>query len=161
MNQSTYLPCIFLFAYTSLSLKCYYNVIVNMTMLLILGLCYKESSRCDNYFDCPDGIDEFLCKQEPDVRCKVGEIKCGLSKICRPWNSRCNGVNDCPGGEDEFDCPLALNPPTITQCDCGQLFCDGICKPAYRICDNVADCRDNRDESNCRIPPPRVRQVIS
>ncbi len=58
---------------------------------------------CDGTWQCPDGDDEYECKQHS---CS-GLFYCSMEKnvmICLHLIEVCDGVNDCKSGEDEFLC---------------------------------------------------------
>ena len=64
------------------------------------GITHPPAHRCDNKFDCRDGLDEVGCGD-----CNSVQIKCPGSSTCRPKSDRCNTIaNDCPGNTDENGC---------------------------------------------------------
>lgn len=62
------------------------------------GQCVPKSARCDNRFDCVDGVDERDC-----ALCSPDQFRCDNGQ-CISDNKKCNGQPDCADSSDELDC---------------------------------------------------------
>ena len=79
--------------------------------------CIFKSWQCDNYTDCADGSDEYLCgsfniatssaaSTTTAIKrdCAVDDFRCQDNSRCIPKRWVCDWDNDCPDGSDENDC---------------------------------------------------------
>ena len=76
--------------------------------------CIPWAYVCDGKFDCPNGLEEQICKV--GIHCK-NMFKYKNSQICIHLNDICDAKFDCPYNEDELACILhgTLCP---TNCEC-------------------------------------------
>lgn len=101
--------------------------------------CFNpRTQRCNGYYDCPSGEDEFNCT----TTC-TNAIKCKTSAKCIHAHQLCNGIKDCDDGSDEDSCSsLACNQFFDFICD------DGGCIGKELVGDGKDDCEDGSDEKN-------------
>ena len=99
------------------------------------GSCFKFSERCNYFYECPNGSDEFHCPCDPPdyFRCR--------NDYCIRNSSRCDSFHDCSDKSDEEECP---------RCGDNKFLCNtGECIPITKLCNGISDCFDSSDEVDC------------
>ncbi|CAF1221605.1 unnamed protein product [Adineta ricciae] len=74
--------------------------------------CNNAYTRCDGYWNCPNGADEIHCDPSPLIPCPIDHHICLSSEtdqlVCLPIDRANDGHMDCLGGTDEpFFCRSA------------------------------------------------------
>ncbi|CAF1489278.1 unnamed protein product [Adineta ricciae] len=115
--------------------------------------CNNIYTRCNKWWNCPNGADELNCSPSPVLNCSSDSHICGSFKtnelICLPIEKANDGVVDCIGATDE---------PNI--CRLGErVGVDGTfhclnssrrsCIRWYQICDGIPHCKNGEDEHIC------------
>ncbi len=119
--------------------------------------CNNSYTRCNGYWNCPDGVDELNCNPSPLLNCSSDEHMC-VSRLtnqfmCLSIKNASDGRVDCLGGTDEpqfcqtkkqegffqftFYCESKYDPPCVYHQD----LCDG-----SSLCDYGDDeqfCQEN------------------
>lgn len=116
------------------------NCLENLVSCSVDGIkCFHPKiERCNGYFDCPKGEDEFNCT----TNC-MNAISCWNPTECFQPHQRCNGIKDCSEGTDETNC-------SSISCDQRLYFLcnDGSCIGKNLIGDGKDDCEDGSDEKS-------------
>ncbi|XP_025083277.1 CD320 antigen-like [Pomacea canaliculata] len=99
--------------------------------------CIQDRFRCDDFWHCPDGLDELMCDHRGYLQAKSGQPPPALIDIDSDGKLRAMEPLSmtqkllCP--ETHFQCPLA----------------DFYCLPVYLRCNGVFDCPGKQDETAC------------
>ncbi|CAF1238873.1 unnamed protein product [Adineta ricciae] len=117
-------------------------------------LCNNIYARCDGFWACADGRDEFNCGQ---TICPLNEHACvsphNYTVFCLPHNRVNDSVDDCLGATDEQEeCRFKWN----SNQEMSYLRClnDTMCLKSSDLCDNIKHCPlHNDDEAFCRHLP--------
>ena len=115
--------------------------------------CNNINTRCDGYWNCPDGADEINCNPKVFIKCPPHHHVC-VSKetnelMCLPIERANDGIIDCLGGIDE----PKMCPVTHLGYKEKEFYCpsksENSCVPWRFLCDDIADCDNGEDEQFC------------
>ncbi|CAF1673442.1 unnamed protein product, partial [Adineta ricciae] len=112
--------------------------------------CNNLYSRCDGYWACSNGEDEYDCQDHP--RCPFGTHPCismtNSSFICLSSQRINDNIHDCLGGSDEPSYCRQLYP---LKSDYERFHCQqsDLCLSALNLCDKVRLCPFGDDEIFC------------
>ncbi|CAF1192108.1 unnamed protein product [Adineta ricciae] len=127
------------------------------------ALCDNMYSRCDGFWACPDGRDEWNCNNHS--LCPAASHACispyNYTVSCLSADRVNDGVADCLGATDEQEkCRFTFR----LHHDLRPLSCLGNdeCLRSSQFCDNRVDCsRHSDDEQFCQDRPFTCNQTVS
>ena len=115
--------------------------------------CNNVYTRCNDIWNCPNGIDELGCHSYHLSNCSSQEFPCGSIEtnqlICLPFQRINDGKINCIGGMDELSsCRINSQNRMQYKFYCKQKSSD-LCSNLSNICDGIAQCTDSSDEQFC------------
>ena len=116
-------------------------------------LCDNVYTRCNGYWNCPNGEDEIGCTTLSSIQCSSNEHICLAIETyelrCLPLENGNDNIVDCVGAIDEpYLCSRTQSENYHRNFYC---FIDNstTCLDALSLCDGVIDCIDGSDELFC------------
>ncbi|CAF1378194.1 unnamed protein product [Adineta steineri] len=112
-------------------------------------LCNNMYARCDGFWACADGRDEYNCSR---TKCHSGTHTCidplNFTVFCLPHTRVNDGEDDCLGASDEQHRCQRLYPPSEVP---KRFRClrDTTCLLPSQLCNNKSDCPLGDDENFC------------
>ena len=113
--------------------------------------CSNVYTRCDHYWNCPNGEDERNCPSSLQKACPIGRLAClsvlNYTMICLAGEKVSDGVMDCLGGADEESvCRQHIETYSYPGFLCKN---QTKCIVLGDLCDEVQDCLFGEDEALC------------
>ena len=111
--------------------------------------CDNIYTRCNGYWSCPDGKDEYGCGH---AACENGTLACvsplNYTLICLPAVNVNDLIDDCLGGTDEqWMCPKIFVKKVVAHSfGCSDTT---FCLSSSDLCDAVDHCPEGEDERFC------------
>jgi hypothetical protein len=116
--------------------------------------CNNTYTRCDGFWNCPDGADEIDCNPSPLIKCLPYHHICVSPEtnqlMCLPIARAGDGIIDCLGGTDEPTlCPVTDRDIKEKKFYCKQRGNIQPCISSCNLCNAVVDCVNGDDEQFC------------
>ena len=115
--------------------------------------CSNIYTRCNRFWNCPDGKDEIDCDPLPSTRCSADERFCvqldANATRCLPVEKMNDGHIDCLGATDEVNqCRSHTDDLRRDQFYCGNSGSQS-CLHSSQLCDGRDNCHNRDDERFC------------
>ena len=112
--------------------------------------CNNLYTRCNGFWNCPNGDDEAGCPSKFQLQCSSKEHYCVSLKA--PYQLTCLPIErindkqiDCLGGTDEISLCQRYHGNLYTS----SFYCDHMCIDSLKLCDGHKDCSNGDDELVC------------
>ncbi|UJR11756.1 hypothetical protein I4U23_015937 [Adineta vaga] len=115
--------------------------------------CNNVYTRCNDFWNCPNGADELNCDSSPILQCPSNNHICGSLKtnelMCLPIEKANDGIVDCIGGTDEpIRCRMEQPTGVYKSFHCVN-DSRRYCISWQTICDGKTQCEHGDDEKIC------------